>query len=66
MAKDKGKYPDPGHQQGSGEPDETKDDDGNQFAGGNRGIQDDKSQGAEADRGQRGGQGGQKRGGSKG
>lgn len=72
MAKDKGTKvqddrPDGGMRQGSGEPDDRNTDErGQQFAGENRGIQDDKSQGADADRGQRGSQGGSKRGGSKG
>jgi hypothetical protein len=67
MSKHKGTRPDGPFQQGSGEPDENDKgtEERGQFAGGNRGIQDDKSQGSEADHGQRGGQGGQKRGGNK-
>ncbi|MBC7896556.1 MAG: hypothetical protein H7066_14165 [Cytophagaceae bacterium] len=68
MAKDKGTKPDGANQQGSGEPEEndTNTEDRGQFAGGNRNVKDDKSQGSDADRGQRGSQGGNKRGGSKG
>jgi len=55
MAKDKEKKPDGAFQQGSGEPDDGEDTaEPKQFAGGNRGIQDDKSQGSDADHGQRG------------
>ncbi len=65
--KDKGTRPDSASPKRSGEPDAGEDTaERGQFAGDNRGIQDDKSQGRAADHGQRGSQGGNKRGGSKG